>query len=104
MRFRFFASMVSAGLAGGLGVASAHAALAPQYDRVKQFEAVLASGVVDVLGDRPIDRIVRGKNGQFEVWSGECVVFVKLKAVPPADGMVGPTTYEIAKMSPIACQ
>ncbi len=82
----------------------AQAALAPKYDRLKQFEAVLSPQVLDALGERPIDRIVRRADGVFVVHGGECLVFVTLAAIPPKDGMAGPTTYAIAEISPMACK
>jgi len=104
MRFHRIATGVVAASAVLVGAAEADAALAPKYDRLKQFQAVLTDQVVEALGERPITRIERMKNGSFEVWGGECLVFVKLKAVPPKGGMVGPTTYEIAEVSPPACK
>ncbi|WP_436641715.1 hypothetical protein [Microbaculum sp. FT89] len=86
------------------GASVAEAALAPKYDRLRQFETVLGSQVVDALGERPIDRIVRRKDGVFVVHAGECMVFVTLKALPRKDGMVGATGYEIAEVSPPACR
>jgi hypothetical protein len=100
---RVLATIVGAGFLV-TGAYSARAALAPQYDRLAQFRAVLESGVVDVLGNRPIDKIERGEDGGFRVWSGPCVVMVRLDAQRPKQGMVGPTTYKIAKISPLACQ
>jgi len=97
-------TMFAAALALGLGPIASQAALAPQYDRVKQFEAVLGSQVVDALGERPIDRVIRRKNGSFVVWSGECFVSVTLNAIPPKEGVMGPTTYEVAEVSRIACK
>lgn len=97
-------TVIAAGLVLGLGSTASQAALAPQYDRVKQFEAVLGSEVVEALGERPIDRIIRRKNGSFAVWSGECFVSVTLNAVPPEEGVMGPTSYEVAEVSRIACR
>jgi hypothetical protein len=97
-------TVIAAGLVLGLGPIVSQAALAPQYDRVKQFEAVLGSEVVEALGERPIDRIIRRKNGSFAVWAGECFVSVTLNAVPPEEGVMGPTTYEVAEVSRIACR
>jgi hypothetical protein len=96
--------MIAAGLAIGFSPFAGQAALAPQYDRVKQFEAVLDSKVVEALGERPIERIIRRKNGTFVVWSGECFVSVTLNAVPPKEGVMGPTTYEVVEVSRIACK
>ena len=86
------------------GWTGANAALAPKYDRLKQFETVLSGPVLDALGERPIDRVIRRKNGTFLVWANECFVEVTLNAIPPKEGMVGPTTYAIKDVSKIACK
>ncbi len=96
--------LVVAATAIGIGCTASFAAVAPQYDRLLQFQAVLSDQLVEALGERPIDRIKWRNNGEFEVWAGECFVSVTLKADPPKDGMVGRTSYEIAEVSRIACK
>jgi hypothetical protein len=104
MKARLILPAIVFALVTGASAFVVDAALAPKYDRLKQFETVLSEPVLDALGERPIDRVIRRKNGTFLVWAGECFVEVTLNAVPPKEGMVGPTTYEIKEVSRIACK
>ncbi len=104
MKARLILPAIVLALATGAALFGAEAALAPKYDRLKQFETVLSGPVLDALGERPIDRVIRRKNGTFLVWANDCFVEVTLNAVPPKEGMVGPTTYEIKDVSKIACK
>lgn len=74
----------------------AHAALPPEYDRLRQFAAVADAGdVATALAEHGlVDRIERQDDGSFRAWAGKCYVTVTLTALPPEQGMVGPTRYE----------
>ena len=76
--------------------APALAALAPQYDRLAQFQAVAGdSKIADALSEHGlITGIDRLEDGSFRVWTENCSVPVTLEAVPPKEGTVGPTTYK----------
>lgn len=95
--------VISAGT--GLCVREADAALPPPYDRLRQFAAVAdAAEVAEALAEHGlIDRIERLEDGSFQVWAGTCFVAVTLEAIPPKQGMVGPTSYE-ARPGAVTCE
>lgn len=97
------------GLAALLAVATfvngAAAALAPEYDRARQFAAVAGDGdVASALAEHGlIDRIEWMEDLTYKAWSQNCFVVVTLSPVPPKDGMVGPTDYDPAPGS-VVCE
>ncbi|MEJ8573184.1 hypothetical protein V3328_16955 [Microbaculum marinum] len=91
--------IVLATLAGvTIPMCNASAALAPEYDRARQFAAVAEDGdVAAALADHGlIDRIEWMEDLTYKVWSQNCFVLVTLAPVPPKDGMVGATDYDPA--------
>ena len=74
----------------------ASAALAPEYDRARQFATVASDGdVASALAEHGlIDRIEWMENLTYRVWSQNCFVVVTLSPVLPEQGMVGPTNYD----------
>ncbi len=93
---KFLIAVAATGLVLAGSVAGSRAALPPIHDRVRQFQAVLETdGLAQALAAHGlIDRIVRTGELTFRAYSGDCFVAVKLTAVPPPSGMVGPTRYE----------
>jgi hypothetical protein len=77
---------------------SVQAALAPPYDRLRQFAAVANAGeVAEALSEHGlIDRIEWMEDLTYKVWSQNCFVIVTLAPVPPKEGMVGATDYDPA--------
>lgn len=98
-----------ASLLAGIALASAagpaRAALAPMHDRVEQFRAVLATpGLANAISSHGlIGRIVRVGDLSFRVYAEECFAQVRLKAMPPAQGITGPTRYR-GELGAVACK
>ena len=104
MKKRLIGVVLLAGFALASGIAPGRAALPPIYDRLEQFEAVLATpGLADALsGHGLIDRIERTGDLTFRVFAGKCFATVGLTPVPLPEGMVGPTRYQ-GSLGPVAC-
>jgi hypothetical protein len=80
-----------------------HAAVAPWYDRLNQFGAVLNGDVAQMLAPHLIDSVERLDDGSFVVRAGSCTLPVTLNVIPPPQGMLGATSYE-AVPGAVTCQ
>ena len=79
------------------GAVAANAALPPKYQRLREFEAILASG--EVLGAFPDSEVITAveylRPDLYRVRSARCRLDVTLKDVALPDGMVGPRRFEV---------
>ena len=78
-----------------LGAAPAAAALAPNYQRLAELNAVLNnSGAATAFGMTPIDRVEYAGPGLYRVTAGRCHVDVRIVGLPMPRGMVGARRFE----------
>ncbi|MCE4223013.1 hypothetical protein HCU64_04555 [Methylobacterium sp. C25] len=84
---------LSTWLAAWLITAPAGAALAPEWQRVREFHSVVDEGA-RLLGGRPIEAIERLDGGAYRVRGGGCEVVVKI--VPLPQQMPGPQAFSLA--------
>jgi hypothetical protein len=84
------------------------AAIAPQYERLRQFSAVLndPSVVSKLYAKGPIDRIEAKDEAAFQIWAGDCYLLVKLSIDAPKekDGppLIGaPVHYSVTSSEPV---
>lgn len=85
------------------------AAVAPSYERVRQFSFVMSAGneaAAKLAAHGLIDRIEREKDGTFRFWSGPCFVPATVAQLhsnesPPLPGT--PTDYEVS-LGDVQCQ
>lgn len=79
------------------GVSFAQAALAPNYQRIAELQAILDDpAVVDAFNvSQPIDRVEILKTDLYRVTAGPCHVDVAIVDVPDNEARVGPRQFKI---------
>lgn len=87
---------------------AAHAALPPQFQRVKEIRAILDDTAVTKAFDltHPIDKIERVEHALYRVSSGTCAMDVRLESDPDVKhppGWVGPWAF-VVKAGPLVCK
>ena len=78
--------------------APAQAALPPEYQRIREFEAVLASHeIVDRLKYEPIEAVEYVRTDLYRVTAGACSVEVRIVSdpAPEEEGWVGPRPFHV---------
>ncbi|MBT9288235.1 hypothetical protein KL771_02160 [Hyphomicrobiaceae bacterium 22] len=74
-----------------------HAALAPQYQRLAELRAILASdAVMGRLSGAPVDRVEYVSPDLYRVTAGACTLEVKIVSVPEPEPMPGPRKFTVA--------
>ena len=88
-----------------LSAMPASAALSGYYDSAEQIGAILSSSqVADALAQMPVEKLEHERTTsdgmqEWAVESRDCDLSVFLRAVPPAGGAAGKTTYEVASIT-----
>ena len=78
-----------------LAAAPSSAALAPNYQRLAELNAVLNnSGVASAFGMTPIDRVEYLSPDLYRATAGRCHVDVRIVGLPMPRGMVGARRFE----------
>ncbi len=78
-----------------LAAAPARAALAPNYQRLAELNAVLAlPAVAGAFGIEPIDRIDYAGPDLYRLSAGRCHLDVRIVGLPMPRGMVGARRFE----------
>lgn len=78
-----------------LGAVPATAALAPDYQRIRELDAVLNhQGVVAAFGGTPIEGIEYVRTDLYRVKAGRCRLDVAIVDLPMPRGMVGARRFE----------
>jgi hypothetical protein len=73
----------------------AQAALAPNYQRLREINAVLNHpGVIAAFGQTPIEAIQYVRTDLYVVRAGRCRVDVAIVGLPMPRGMAGPRRFE----------
>jgi hypothetical protein len=81
--------------AAALAAWPAPAALAPNYQRLRELSAVLEHpGVVAAFGQTPIDRVEYVRTDLYRVSAGRCRLDVRIVGLPTPRGMVGARRFE----------
>jgi len=78
-----------------LAAPPAHAALAPNYQRLAELRAVLdLPAVADAFGIEPIQRIDYVATDLYRLSAGRCSLDVRIVGLPMPRGMVGARRFE----------
>ena len=78
-----------------LPVASqAAAALAPNYQRARELNAVI-NAVAVAVPKYPIDKVISQGRDRYAVIAGKCTVIAKIVELPSKPGLVGPRQFEV---------
>jgi len=86
---------LAAAAAFALSALPASAALAPNYQRLAELNAVLNnSSVASAFGMTPIDRVEYAGPDLYRVTAGRCRVDVRIIGLPMPRGMVGARRFE----------
>lgn len=85
-----------------VGCTSAWAALAPNYQRLAELQAVLAHpGIVGTFQtSQPIERIEYLGPDLYRVRAGNCHVDARIVSLPASNGMVGPRRFSVEPGKP----
>ena len=73
---------------------SSHAALAPNYQRAKELNAVVEAAAA-ALPQHPISKVIYQKQDQYQVIAGPCSLRATIVSKPMKGGMVGPRQFEV---------
>ena len=85
-----------------LAAAPATAALAPNYQRLAELNAVLNnSGLVAAFGMTPIDLVEYVSPDLYRATAGRCHVDVRIVGLPMRRGMVGARRFETRAGRPV---
>ncbi len=72
---------------------SSQAALAPNYQRAKELNAVIDAAAA-ALPQHPINKVIYQKEDQYQVIAGPCSLRASIASKPMKNGMVGPRQFE----------
>ncbi len=93
---RTFATIAALSWLSVLSTGPALAALAPKYERLRQLrEVVGAPGLMEVLGDDPVERIEAVGPGVYRVTTGRCAVEARVVPGDMPAGMTGPSPLSV---------
>ncbi len=74
----------------------ASAELAPNHQRLAELRAVLShAGVVQALGDTPVDRVEFVRTDLYRVTAGRCRLDVAIVGLPTPEGVAGGRRFEV---------
>lgn len=77
-----------------LTTGQATAALAPNFQRARELNAVI-NAVATAIPKHPIDKIVNQGRDRYTVVAGKCTVVAKIVGLPSKPGLVGPRQFEV---------
>lgn len=99
----FPASAIAGAMVLVVSGTAAWAALAPNYQRLAELQAVLAHpGVVGAFKvSEPIDKVEYVKPDLYRVTAGACHVDAKIIPKPNKTGMVGPRQFTVEAGKPV---
>ncbi len=75
-------------------VTSAHAALAPNYQRAKEMTAII-DAVAEKIPAHPVSKIIYQKTDQYQVIAGPCSVRATIVDKPGKPMIVGPRQFSV---------
>lgn len=70
------------------------AALAPNYQRAKELNAVIETAAQS-LPQYPVDKVIYQKGDQYQVIAGPCSIKATIVSKPMKNGMVGPRQFDV---------
>lgn len=71
------------------------AALAPQYQRANEINAIITAVTETLSPYQPITKIVYQKDDQYLVVAGNCTITAKILSLPAKPGLVGPKQFNV---------
>lgn len=71
------------------------AALAPQYQRASEMNAVITTVTETLSPYQPITKIIYQKDDQYLVVAGNCTITAKIVSLPAKPGLVGPKQFNV---------
>lgn len=74
-----------------LGAHQATAAVAPNYQRARELNAVIYAVAVNY----PIDKIISQGRDRYAVVAGKCTDIARIVGLPSKPGLVGPRQFEV---------
>ncbi|WVT75312.1 hypothetical protein QM996_09605 [Sinorhizobium chiapasense] len=77
-----------------LVASQAAAALAPNYQRARELNAVI-NAVAVAVPKYPIDKVISQGRDRYAVIAGKCTVIAKIVGLPSKPGLVGPRQFEV---------
>lgn len=86
-----------------VSVTTSWAALAPNYQRLAEFQAILANPKVIAAFpvSQPIEKVEYVQNDIYRITAGACHIDVKIVSLPNKTGMVGPRQFAVEAGKPI---
>ncbi len=94
MRNMILRLIVAAFMLAGFSTASM-AALAPQYQRANEMNAVITAVTETLSPYQPITKIIYQKDDHYLVVAGNCTITAKIVALPAKPGLVGPKQFNV---------
>lgn len=71
------------------------AALAPQYQRANEMNAVITAATETLSPYQPITKIIYQKDNQYLVVAGNCTITAKIVSLPAKPGLVGAKQFNV---------
>ncbi|MBB5092784.1 hypothetical protein [Pseudochrobactrum saccharolyticum] len=94
MRILFLKMITTALLMMGLNSASL-AALAPQYQRANEMNAVISAVTETLSPQQAVTKVVYQSEDQYLVVAGNCSIKATLITLPAKAGLVGPRQFKV---------
>ncbi|MGQ5718049.1 hypothetical protein [Pseudochrobactrum asaccharolyticum] len=94
MRNMILRLIIAAFMLAGFSTASM-AALAPQYQRANEMNAVITAVTETLSPYQPITKIIYQKDDQYLVVAGNCTITAKIVALPAKSGLVGSKQFNV---------
>ncbi|MCY1744024.1 hypothetical protein [Ensifer sp. SL37] len=77
-----------------LATGQANAALAPNFQRARELNAVI-NAVAVAVPKHPIDKVISQGRDRYAVVAGKCTVIARIVGLPAKPGVVGPRQFEV---------
>ncbi len=77
-----------------LAAGQAAAALAPNFQRARELNAVI-NAVAVAVPKHPIDKVISQGRDRYAVVAGTCTVIARIVGLPSKPGIVGPRPFEV---------
>ncbi|MDR6430969.1 hypothetical protein [Brucella pseudogrignonensis] len=81
---------------------AAEAALAPNYQRAKELNAVIEAAA-QAVPQYPIDKVIYQNDDKYQVIAGPCSLRATIVSKPMKNGMVGPRQFDV-KLGQTRCR
>jgi len=85
-----------------LTTSATEAALAPNYQRAKELNAVIEAAA-QAIPQHPIDKVIYQNDDKYQVIAGPCSLRATIISKPMKNGMVGPRQFDV-KLGQTRCR